>query len=495
MRTGFSGFWKKLKLHTKIMTFAIVISAVVLITVLMDIWVFKIFLYDLRTNLELSERVGNVVQTLETESEVFTKAMREDDHESEELQRAIEDATEAVNALPKKYADVGDERYALMRATRESYDVYARRRDDFLNMTEGREGYLTELYTLYEMQDYLNGYASQLMIETSKAGNAVYRRILPQMLGVPVLMLGISILMIVGIIELTRAMNTSLVEPILQLAEASKKIANNDYSVPDLKTDTEDEMADLVQAFNKMKYATGEYIGALEEKRETLELLHAEELQKAAVENQMERIKFEALRNQMNPHFLFNTLNVIGGMAKLEDADLTEKMIKSLSNLFRYNLRTQETEIALEQDLKVVEDYLYLQKMRFGERIKWSMDYDPELGSYLVPTFMFQPFVENAIVHGLSPKVEGGMIHISITKENDKLVIVVADTGVGMEEDALQELLEKLEDTDEVRKGIGLGNIYRRLKLLYEDSEFRIQSTAGEGTSITVAIPAREYVM
>lgn len=115
----------------------------------------------------------------------------------------------------------------------------------------------------------------------------------------------------------------------------------------------EDELGELVHAFNKMKYATGEYIMALEEKRKTLDLLHEEELEKLETEKRLEMIKLELLKSQINPHFLFNTLNVISGMARLEEAQTTEKMILALSSLFRYNLKTPEQFVLLAKELNV----------------------------------------------------------------------------------------------------------------------------------------------
>ncbi len=444
--------------------------------------------------MDLSDRVGTLVQTMETESDAFQKAVREDQRDSSELQIAMRASKTAVRNLPMDYGEVDDSSYALIHSIKSAYEVYADRRDQFLLMNENQEGYLDALYEIYDMQEYLNSYSTELMIATSKAGNGIYQNILPQMIAVPLIMMILSIIMIVGTIELTRAMNRSMIGPIIKLSDASQKLAKDKYLNKNIHADTQDELADLVHAFNEMSDSTAKYIVALEEKRETLEMLHAEEMQKIAIENQLEQTKFEALKNQMNPHFLFNTLNVIGGMAKLEDADLTEKMIKSLSNLFRYNIRTSETEIALDQDIKVVEDYLYLQKMRFGERIKWEISYEPELGSYLVPTFMFQPFVENAIVHGISPKIEGGKIYISVTKEDERLHIEIRDNGVGMNQETLYNLRNRLSDAGEIHRGIGVGNIYRRLSLMYDESDFRIESEENVGTTITIIIPAREYI-
>lgn len=473
------------------MTFSVAIIVGILIMLLMDLVVGKIYLIDLRTNLAADDNVGNLVKAFESEQHVFAGYVRgEADYES--LALACRDSSKAILDLPMDYSTIGTERYALSRAIENAYRNYSEKRDLFLNMKLGEADYVSTQYMIYEMQDYLNTYAGELMKMTTEAGNEIYEQMLPRMIITPVILIILSLLMILGIMELIRAMNKSLIEPLYQLSEASKKIADNDFSDDDLVAENPDEIGDLIRAFNKMKFATSEYITALEERRETLELLHAEELQKISMENQLERTKFEVLRNQMNPHFLFNTLNVISGMANLEGADVTEKMTKALGSLFRYNLRNEETEIPLEQEIKVLEDYLYLQKMRFGARISWKIDYAPETSNYLVPTFMFQPFVENAIVHGISPKIEGGEITVSIVKDGERLHITVADTGVGMTDEELDALRSKLKDTTHSRRGIGMGNIYKRLHLMYEDSKLTIDSGKDRGTTIHVEIPARE---
>ena len=169
----------------------------------------------------------------------------------------------------------------------------------------------------------------------------------------------------------------------------------------DVQVQNEDELGELVHAFNKMKYATGEYIMALEEKRKTLDLLHEEELEKLETEKRLEMIKLELLKSQINPHFLFNTLNVISGMARLEEAQTTEKMILALSSLFRYNLKTPEQFVLLAKELNVAADYMYLQQMRFGDRITYRKDCSVDADKVIVPAFTFQPLVENAMKHGI----------------------------------------------------------------------------------------------
>ena len=217
-----------------------------------------------------------------------------------------------------------------------------------------------------------------------------------------------------------------------------------------------------------------------------------EELGKLETEKRLEMIKLELLKSQINPHFLFNTLNVISGMAKLEEAETTEKMILALSSLFRYNLKTPEQSVPLAKELKVVADYMYLQQMRFGERIRYELNCKVEQELVMVPAFTFQPLVENAIIHGVSPKEEGGSIRIVVRQKEMRLHIVIGDDGIGMTEEELQQLKSRLKTDDARHSGIGLGNVYRRITAMYADGNFEIYSKKNAGTVIFIDIPCRE---
>ena len=173
----------------------------------------------------------------------------------------------------------------------------------------------------------------------------------------------------------------------------------------------------------------------------------------------------------------------------LENAETTEKMIMALSNLFRYNLKNSSSEAALSQELNVVRDYMYIQKMRFGERLKYHIDCIVEESSTMIPTFTFQPLVENAIIHGLAPKEEGGTIRIRAWECEEEINITVHDTGVGMSKEKLEKLKNKLEEGNVSRDSIGVGNVYRRFKIMYPEGQFKIYSREEKGTLIKLQIP------
>lgn len=348
--------------------------------------------------------------------------------------------------------------------------------------------YISILYEVYDMQDYLQSYAKQLMRDTLEDGVSVYGKKVKTIIIVPVLIILLEIFFFLSIRKLSGLMNSSIVAPVMELAEASRKIAENDYFIEDVPMKNEDELGELVHTFNKMKYATGEYIMALEEKRRALDLYHAEELEKLKIAGRLDAMELTLLKNQINPHFLFNTLNVIGGMADLEGAQTTERMIHALSFLFRYNLKTPEEKVPLARELKVVRDYMFLQEMRFGSRITYQIDCRTDAELVMIPTFTFQPLVENAIIHGLAPKEEGGCIRIRILERRGQICIGVADDGVGMETDKLDALRRKMQE-DSGPTNIGLFNIHKRIHMMYEKGTMRIHSSAGVGTIVSICIP------
>ena len=227
-----------------------------------------------------------------------------------------------------------------------------------------------------------------------------------------------------------------------------------------------------------MKESTKGYIEALTEKHE--------------MEKQLDAVRLQMLKNQINPHFLFNTLNMIASTAQIEDADTTEKMITALGRLFRYNLKSSDSVMPLERELKIIQDYMYLQKMRFGQRLTFTCDCHPDTLELLVPSFALQPLVENSIKYGISPRSQGGKIHIRSWMEGRRLWISVADTGLGMEEGRLQEIREALRTGDEKAAGVGLGNIYRRLHGMYKDGEMFLYSCKGCGTVVQMAFTGKD---
>lgn len=480
--------WQTFTIKNKIWAFSMMVFLIITLSVLFNILIVKFSMFDFNRILNENYKCNNFVQRMETESDLFEEYTKDPDEEKRTLlETAMENTREAVYELTFDYKEIGEVRYAYTWSIRSSYEVYAKHRDELLNGPEEPDNYVDRLYEVYDMQAYLQKYGNALMDETIAASSAVYQEKISTLLVLPWGVIVVALALIIGMMWLSRALNRAIVVPIMKLVDTSKKIATNEFSIEDIEVENKDELGELVQAFNKMKYSTREYIAAMEENRETLGKLHDEEVQRLEAERRLETMRLEALKNQINPHFLFNTLNVIGGMAMLENAETTNQMIKALSSLFRYNLQNSDTETSLMRELKIVRDYMYIQQMRFGDRISYEIECLVDEESTKVPTLIFQPLVENAVIHGLARKEAGGVIHIRIWEENEKLLIRVKDTGVGMIPEVREAVKAKLEE-DYSHSNIGIGNVYRRLKLAYPKSRMDIQSIENEGTVIEITI-------
>jgi len=190
--------------------------------------------------------------------------------------------------------------------------------------------------------------------------------------------------------------------------------------------------------------------------------------------------RLAALTSQINPHFLFNTLNSVSSLIRT-NPDQARLMVVKLSKVLRRLLRKHENFSTLRDELSFIEDYLSIEVMRFGDKLRFEKDVAEDTLDMLVPSMLLQPLVENCIKHGLSSKVEGGVIRIRTARAENKLSVLVEDDGVGIPESKLATLLER---------GIGVSNVNERLKVLF-GNEYRmwIDSQPGRGTRIQIEVP------
>lgn len=191
--------------------------------------------------------------------------------------------------------------------------------------------------------------------------------------------------------------------------------------------------------------------------------------------------RVDALTSQINPHFLFNTLNTVSSLVRF-DPDTARTVVLKLSNILRRRLKTQLHFTPLKQELEFIDDYLDIEVVRFGhDKLQTRKDIDPETLDCIVPSMILQPLVENAIRHGLGPKIEGGVITIRAHRNNGKLAIEVVDDGVGIPEEKQSEIFDS---------GIGISNVRERLKVLYGgEFSFEVKSQPERGTAIRLEIP------
>ncbi|HUY13045.1 MAG TPA: histidine kinase [Terriglobia bacterium] len=191
--------------------------------------------------------------------------------------------------------------------------------------------------------------------------------------------------------------------------------------------------------------------------------------------------RMDALISQINPHFLFNTLNTISSLIRF-DPDKARMVLLKLSNILRRRLKVQAHFVPLRQELDFIDDYLDIEVVRFGpEKLRIVKQVEPGAIESLVPSMVLQPLVENALRHGIGPKIEGGTITLVAHRKDGHLIVEVHDDGVGISPERRRDIYES---------GIGIRNVNERLRVLYGDEfSLRIQSEPGQGTRISFVIP------
>ena len=493
VRKRIKQFWQALTIKKKIATFTGTVFLIIAVSVLFNVWVVKFSLIDFNRILQDNAAVSELAQALEEESIQFETYIKGNREERESLDIAIERTGRAVEKLPFRYSEIGEQRYAKTWSIKSCYEVYCQKRDAMLAMGENAPDYIKRLYEVYEMQDYLEEYAATLMNETIEDGDGLYHKKVPMLICMPIVVVVSGIILVTGMMELAALMNQTIISPVVALVKAAQRIAANDFFSEDVQVQNEDELGELVHAFNKMKYATGEYIMALEEKRKTLDLLHEEELEKLETEKRLEMIKLELLKSQINPHFLYNTLNSIKWMATIQNAPGIAEMTTALSRLLKNIAKGTEKSVPLSAELSLLDDYFTIQKYRYGGTISLEYRIDDEAAlSCLIPRFTLQPVVENSIFHGIEPKGTPGTITIHIFRKNDAILqIDITDDGVGMtEEQARQLLSENKNEKTEFFREIGISNVHKRLQYEFgEDYGLRVESRLSEFTTVSVLLP------
>lgn len=204
-------------------------------------------------------------------------------------------------------------------------------------------------------------------------------------------------------------------------------------------------------------------------------------LKASRLETSLSRANLEALRMQLNPHFLFNTLNTISVLAMKGDKARVVRMISRLSDLLRLSLENSRQTVTLADELEFVERYLEIEQVRFRDRLAVKIDVPAELMTAEVPSLLLQPLVENAVLHGVSQQLDGGLVQVEARRRADQLVLVVSDTGPGFRESEGRGCM-----------GVGLGNTAARLEQLYPGCHLLRQGNAEQGGAVvTIEIPYR----
>ncbi|MCR2806278.1 sensor histidine kinase [Paenibacillus soyae] len=283
-----------------------------------------------------------------------------------------------------------------------------------------------------------------------------------------------GILCLIFAMAISFFLSRSITKPLLILSSTMRKIRNGQMNVRSAYQSM-DEIGHLSDGFN-----------SLMDRIEALVAKNAEE------ERTKSEIEFKLLQSQVKPHFLYNTVETIISLIKLNMKTEAIAAAKYMANFYNISLSRGNDVISIRQEMKLTESYLEIQKLRYVEYMDYSMDIDEDIMRYATPKLMLQPIVENAIYHGLKWKKEKGTLQIAGFLRNGQIIIEVYDNGVGMDKQQMEQLLEPAEE-DKRKVSFGARSVNSRIKMLFGDQYgLEIESVSGSYTKVTIRLPLQE---
>ncbi len=289
----------------------------------------------------------------------------------------------------------------------------------------------------------------------------------------------IYMLVALGLIAIALVISSEIARnitfPIQKLRDSMKRVQKGDFSAAEIEVYSDNEIGSLTRSFNVMTHK--------------IQDLMAQNIQE---QEQKRKIELKALQSQINPHFLYNTLDSIIWMAEGKKNEEVVLMTASLARLLRQSISIENELVTIGQEIEYVRSYLTIQKMRYKDKLEFEINVDPRITHAQIIRLVLQPIVENAIYHGLKYKESKGMLKVHGYELGERIIIDITDDGVGMDEETLKHIYDK-HKVNYHSNGVGVYNVQQRL-VLYYGKEYGIiyHSEKGKGTTATVVIPKNQ---
>ena len=365
----------------------------------------------------------------------------------------LESLLRNINALEKRVDDIVD-----------SIDAGGRYSEN-IEMLDNNIYILTEL-----IQDDIQYYIYYQTRYMEKVTDTLQKQI-----GRFMVVCSILIAVLIAVVAVSAVMIVSgILQPIRQLNSVTEKIAQGDFNAR-AQVNSDDEVAELAVSFNKM---AGNMQSLIDKVKED--------------ERKMRKADLRLLQEQIQPHFLYNTLDTIVWLIESNEPDEAVTMVVTLSDFFREILSKGKEFISIKEEEKHISSYLQIQEMRYRDILEYDIQLDQVIYKYQILKLTLQPVVENALYHGIKYKRAKGYIHIHGEKEGDIIRLTVRDDGVGMDEEELAQLRQQIEKPcQETEKGFGLANVNERIHMYFGyEYGMKIESEKGKGTTVEIVIPA-----
>lgn len=322
------------------------------------------------------------------------------------------------------------------------------------------------------------------LIDTElKTYDQFYRVIIDQSAALKKLGIWLLLLITFLLLLMTYWFSLSITRPVEQLTKAANELSKGRFDL-EIKVNSNDEISFLAETFDRMRRNINNLISEIQQKAQ---LEH--ELQQSKL--LLKESQLQGLQSQINPHFLFNTLNTLSKKAYLDGSEETSDLLVSVAGLLRYNLKRMDRPVTLSEEMEVLRQYMEIQKARFTDRLHLKMEIDESCLNIRIPALTLQPIIENAVIHGVEPREEGGNVTVRIMDADDEVRIEIEDDGPGIPHSKITQILEEGEvQSDRNSTGIGFTNVVKRLRLFYSREDvIEIESSPGSGSKVVLKLP------
>lgn len=345
------------------------------------------------------------------------------------------------------------------------------------------EGSTNEFNEANRISMYISEMTLTILDRELKTYNLFYRDIIKQ--SEELKKLGIWLLLLITVVLLlaTYWFSLSITRPIHLLTKAANELSQGRFNRK-IEVKSNDEIAFLAKTFDEMRININDLILEIQQKAQ---LEH--ELQQSKL--LLKESQLRSLQSQINPHFLFNTLNTLSKKAYLDGAEETSDLLVSVAGLLRYNLKRMDRSVTLFEEVIVLNQYMEIQRARFTDRLHFKTDIDESCLHVKIPGLTLQPIIENAVIHAIEPEENGGIISFRILRDGSWIIIEIEDSGRGISQQKIELLLQGQIDPNEGHStGIGFQNVVKRLQLFYGlENLVSIESKDGNGTKVIIQIP------
>lgn len=483
--------WSKLSLQWKLISAFVFTSVIILIVNLImyfsinkmmgkidQVYVSNINLNDLSDSLD--DVQNSITQYLNTKSSDAIDAYYRSDQNYRKL-------------LLKLNTTITDNEMLLMEKNIKSMsENYL---DIAFNTIQAKRGRNVEKYKDYyeisiEIFQDIHAFIYSLNNQQFKYNSKSYELLLNSLHYMEILSTAILIILVFINIVLIILLTRNITRPLNNLAKFANEVSKGKLDI-EVEVESDDEVGVVSMAFNKMILNIRVYIKQIRENMEKERALKEKEL---IMEGHLKDARLKYLQAQINPHFLFNTLNAVAQLAMMEGADKTCLFIEHMADFFRYNIKKLDQDVTLTDEIRLVDSYIYILNVRFSGDIQFVKEIEEEYLNLKVPAMILQPIVENAVNYGIHGIDWGGFIKLSVYRSEQNICLSVKDNGVGISQDRIDKIMRgEIQESDLERNsnGVGLGNVINRLQMYFNREDVLEIKSEGKdkGTEVIIYIP------